>query len=659
MSGIATQPGMFMASDEGIDPSTLNPYLFFRSSAGVTGDIVSSGLVLHVDAGNANSYSGSGTTWTDLSDSGNNGSLENGPTYSSDDGGYFAFDGTDDFIQFPDDITSLTEATFIAWIKRDGNQSSWHGIIFSRGDGGGTSGLGFRSNTNEIGYHWNNQYWGWSSGLTPPDDEWCMVAVSINSTSATAYLCQESGITSATNSGASHSSSNLNNLVIGRDPYAADRSFIGDLAIGQIYDTALTSTEITQNYNALKSRFGISTTTMAVASWDQVTVSGGNQIDRTLEQSVSNDQPQHDSTDNHITFDSSDHLDLVLSGTVDDITQAGVLFVATEQGIWVSEINNSALETFDAIGPDESQALSADVYGIALLPTTITQAEREGVVAWFLGNTSAEKETVTSLNYYPSGQTSMVKFYADGVDTSSVTSMFQTWYNCNSMTTFSLIDTSSCSNFSQAWRYCSALTSFPSIDTSSGNGSDFVYTWDNCSSLTSFPALDFSGATTLLHTWYNCNSLTSFPSIDSSNVTVFQRAWNRCGSLTAFPSIDVDKGTNFYETWYACSSLEDFPANFFDSWNPGTLVSSIFSRCWENCSSLTVSSVENILVSLAASGVYATDNGSNVGYTSILADAVIDIDYDVSTGSLTSNTTSAITTLKSREWGITINGSAQ
>jgi uncharacterized membrane protein len=67
--------------------------------------------------------------------------------------------------------------------------------------------------------------------------------------------------------------------------------------------------------------------------------------------------------------------------------------------------------------------------------------------------------------------------------------------------------------------------------------------------------------------------------------------------------------------------------------------------------------VENILVSLAASGVYATDNGSSAG--SVLADPNIDIRYDTSTGSLTSNTTSAITTLKSRSWGIIINNVAQ
>jgi hypothetical protein len=43
--------------------------------------IVTDGLVLCLDAGNPKSYTGSGTTWTDLSGNGNNGTLTNSPTY--------------------------------------------------------------------------------------------------------------------------------------------------------------------------------------------------------------------------------------------------------------------------------------------------------------------------------------------------------------------------------------------------------------------------------------------------------------------------------------------------------------------------------------------------------------------------------------------------
>ena len=60
--------------------------------------IVTDGLVLALDAGNTKSYPGSGTAWTDTVGD-NNGTLTNGPTYSSDDGGSIVFDGTNDYVQ--------------------------------------------------------------------------------------------------------------------------------------------------------------------------------------------------------------------------------------------------------------------------------------------------------------------------------------------------------------------------------------------------------------------------------------------------------------------------------------------------------------------------------------------------------------------------------
>jgi len=216
--------------------------------------IVTDGLVFYVDAGNSKSYPGSGTTWSDLAGS-NVGTLTNGPTYDSGNAGSIVFDGVDDYTQFNQSI-SLTEATFIAWVKRSGQQDAWAGILFSRGGGGDTSGLGYRASTNQIGYHWNNSSstYNWVSGLTAPDGEWCMAVLSVSSTVATAYLYQESGITSATNT-RSHPSTTLGSLVIGRDPFGANRSISGNCAIGQIYNRALTSTEVLQNYNALKNRF--------------------------------------------------------------------------------------------------------------------------------------------------------------------------------------------------------------------------------------------------------------------------------------------------------------------------------------------------------------------------------------------------------------------
>lgn len=215
--------------------------------------IVTTGLQLYLDAGNASSYPGTGTTWTDLSVNGRNGTLTNGPTYSSADGGSIVFDGTNDFVQCTGSLT-VTAATFITWIKRNGNQSQYDGILFSRGTN--TTGMNFQV-SNQLGYHWNDNIntYGWQSGLTIPDLTWCMIAVSVTSTAAKVYLCQSSGITTATNT-VSHGSSLLNDIKLAQDDAAA-RFFTGNIAVVQLYNIALTESEVLQNFNANRSRYGI------------------------------------------------------------------------------------------------------------------------------------------------------------------------------------------------------------------------------------------------------------------------------------------------------------------------------------------------------------------------------------------------------------------
>jgi hypothetical protein len=114
--------------------------------------IVTNGLALYLDAGNASSYPGSGTNWTDLSSNGRNGTLTNGPTYSATNGGSIVFDGTNDFVQCLGSLT-VTAATFVSWIRRNGNQNQYDGILFSRGTN--TTGMNFQV-SNQLGYHWND-----------------------------------------------------------------------------------------------------------------------------------------------------------------------------------------------------------------------------------------------------------------------------------------------------------------------------------------------------------------------------------------------------------------------------------------------------------------------------------------------------------------------
>jgi len=219
--------------------------------------IVESGLKLYLDAGDSSSYSGTGTTWTDLSSSGNNGTLTNGPTYSSSDGGYIYFDGSNDYVDVSGSITAST-ATFLAWIYRDGNQGNYDGIMGSRDSSSSTHMMSFFGTTQKLAYTWNDasNTYNFDSGLTIPNQAWCMVSVSISSSSATLYLHQASGVTSATNN-VTHSSATLDNINVGRDSYGSSRDFKGRISVVAFYDRALSSAEIAHNFNVFKVRHGL------------------------------------------------------------------------------------------------------------------------------------------------------------------------------------------------------------------------------------------------------------------------------------------------------------------------------------------------------------------------------------------------------------------
>ena len=210
-------------------------------------------LQLYLDAGNASSYPGSGTTWTDLSGNIRTGTLTNGPTYSGTNGGSIVFDGSNDYVQCLGSLT-VTAATFVTWIKRNGSQGQYDGILFSRGTN--TTGMNFQT-SNQLGYHWNDagNTYNWQSGLTIPDATWCMIAVSVTSTAATAYLCQTGGTTTATNT-VNHASSLLNDIKIAQDD-AGSRFFNGNIAIAQLYNIALSAGEVSQNFEADRARFGV------------------------------------------------------------------------------------------------------------------------------------------------------------------------------------------------------------------------------------------------------------------------------------------------------------------------------------------------------------------------------------------------------------------
>jgi uncharacterized delta-60 repeat protein len=92
--------------------------------------IVTDGLVLALDAANPKSYPGSGTTWTDLSGNGNTGTLTNGPTYSSANGGSIAFDGVDDYSALTSNYTLSAGWTLSFWGNPIFDSTVFANIVF-------------------------------------------------------------------------------------------------------------------------------------------------------------------------------------------------------------------------------------------------------------------------------------------------------------------------------------------------------------------------------------------------------------------------------------------------------------------------------------------------------------------------------------------------
>ena len=234
-----------------------------------TGDNpVTNNLALYLDATRTASYSGSGSTWNDISGQSPAGpaTLVNSPTFGS--GSIANGSGSFTFASNVNARTSKTYTiqqaiTFIAWINpsqnTDGNGA---GIIMRRWDPNNATGATalYLYQNNKLGYDWTNDKYGLPFSLVVPNNEWSMAAVSINSTSATVYLCKSSGISSVTYS-TSHgtlATTAASHFTIGYDGHdPTNRAFKGKIAIAMVYYTPLSSSEITQIFNAQKASFGL------------------------------------------------------------------------------------------------------------------------------------------------------------------------------------------------------------------------------------------------------------------------------------------------------------------------------------------------------------------------------------------------------------------
>ena len=214
--------------------------------------VVTSGLVLALDAGNTKSYPGSGTTWTDLTGQGRNATWNSTYSYSSGNGGYIS--STYGYASLNIGNATYTSLSFTGWFYFGGS-ATYAGIIFNRSGGGNTTGMSFSQSGNALGYHWNDDastYNYNSSGLTLPTNSWAFCGLSVSPTTAIFYLNGSSSTRSYT-----HASTTVGaNLNVFADS-AGGRYLIGRVATAAMYSSALSVADFDQNYNALRGRFGL------------------------------------------------------------------------------------------------------------------------------------------------------------------------------------------------------------------------------------------------------------------------------------------------------------------------------------------------------------------------------------------------------------------
>lgn len=133
--------------------------------------------------------------------------------------------------------------TFECWLKRDGDQPEYAGVIFHR-NGTDTSGLDFKSTSNQLGYHWNDASttWSWDSGLVPPDGVWTYVALAVSPSQAVMYMYDGTTWSAATNAVSHPVQAFAGPVRIGWD--ANERYFKGRIDEVAIYNRTLTAGQL-------------------------------------------------------------------------------------------------------------------------------------------------------------------------------------------------------------------------------------------------------------------------------------------------------------------------------------------------------------------------------------------------------------------------------
>jgi len=226
--------------------------------------IVTNGLVLNLDAGNPASYPGTGNTWFDLSGNSNNGTLVNGVGYNTANGGSLSFDGVDDRIDMSPNNFNLSEFSVNIWFKTNDITTDYLRLIHKADTTGSTKGFliaSSQTNGKLVFVYQPNYTTGEvlkrSTNLITTST-WYNTTMTYNSTSGMKIYfnsVEDAGETST--SPDVGWSSNTGNLFSVGSRAGGTQHYNGNISQVSIYNRALTTEEIQQNFNATRGRFGL------------------------------------------------------------------------------------------------------------------------------------------------------------------------------------------------------------------------------------------------------------------------------------------------------------------------------------------------------------------------------------------------------------------
>lgn len=232
--------------------------------------IVTDGLVLNIDAASRPSYPGTGTTWYDVSGRGNNGTLVNGVEFSATRGGSFIFDGVDDRVSlgnlssFNFGMNDFTVDVFV-YIDNSITVGNYASLVTKKGIAAANAGFSLYFKTDTGKFLWStangtNSMEIWSSNtFNSLKGKFAHVVMVRQGGSVNNGCFYVNGIYESISSGASIVDvSNSYDLTIGvGSNLSSNTLFKGQIPVVKIYNRALTPAEITQNFNALRGRYGI------------------------------------------------------------------------------------------------------------------------------------------------------------------------------------------------------------------------------------------------------------------------------------------------------------------------------------------------------------------------------------------------------------------